>query len=616
MGEWGPTTTIEFVDTDNDGGGTAPRGAPESLTATARDGEVFLEWTAPADDGGSPVISYEYRYAAGEGVPDGTLWQDAGTELSTTVTELKNGTPYVFEVRARNRAGAGAAAVMTAVTTATPGRLVAELPQAWLARFGRSVAGHVLGGVAARMKAPRAAGLSVTLGGQALPGMNLSGDAAARPAGAETRAAEVRVKALSEWLNGETRDADDEGRRIGWRPVTGRELVLGSAFSLIGETSDGGKAGLWGGAAVSSFDGREGDLSLDGEVTTGLLGADYGRGRWLVGLTASHSRGEGGYRGSSAGKVSSTLTGLYPWARYVVSERLSVWGAAGYGAGTLTLTPKSEAGENLMPMKADLSLGMAAAGGRGKLLEPPGDGGGPALALVSDAMFVRTESERTAGLAAASADVTRLRLALDGSWRFALADDTVLTPSLEVGVRHDGGDAETGFGVDLGGGLAFADTKRGLTFHVSARTLVAHEASGFRERGITAALSFDPLPSTERGLSVSLRQTLGAASTGGADALMGRETLTGLGANDNSDARRLELTVGYGIAMFGGRFTGTPELGVGLSDTGRDYRLGWRLGLGSGGGTSFELGLAATRRESANDNEAEHAVVLRVGVTW
>ena len=29
-----------------------------------------------------------------------------------------------------------------------------------------------------------------------------------------------------------------------------------------------------------------------------------------------------------------------------------------------------------------------------------------------------------------------------------------------------------------------------MTFDVSARTLVAHEESGFRERGITAALSF------------------------------------------------------------------------------------------------------------------------------
>ena len=79
------------------------------------------------------------------------------------------------------------------------------MPNAWIASFGRTVADHVLDGVAERMKAPRAAGLSATLGGQALPGMNLSADAAARPAGAETREAEVRAKAISDWLNGETR---------------------------------------------------------------------------------------------------------------------------------------------------------------------------------------------------------------------------------------------------------------------------------------------------------------------------------------------------------------------------------------------------------------------------
>ena len=204
------------------------------------------------------------------------------------------------------------------------------------------------------------------LGGQALPGMDFSGDGgdaapvAATPTDAETAEAEVRAKALSDWLNGKADDEGDEARRIGSRTVTGRELVLGSAFSLTGETAGGGTAGFWGRAAVSGFDGREGELTLDGEVTTGLLGADYGRGRWLMGLIASHSRGEGSYRGSGEGTVSSTLTGVHPWARYAVSERLSVWGAAGYGEGTVTLEPD---GENQTSMTAELSLAMAAAAG-------------------------------------------------------------------------------------------------------------------------------------------------------------------------------------------------------------------------------------------------------------
>ena len=80
---------------------------PESLTATGGDGEVVLEWSAPADDGGSPVTGYGYRYAAGQAVPEDVTWRDAGTELTATVSGLENETRYAFEVRARNRVGPG-----------------------------------------------------------------------------------------------------------------------------------------------------------------------------------------------------------------------------------------------------------------------------------------------------------------------------------------------------------------------------------------------------------------------------------------------------------------------------------------------------------------------------
>ena len=96
---------------------------PESLTATGGDGEVVLEWSAPADDGGSPVTGYGYRYAAGQAVPEDVTWRDAGTELTATVTGLENETRYAFEVRARNRVGPGE----TSGTTALPLRLRAEL---------------------------------------------------------------------------------------------------------------------------------------------------------------------------------------------------------------------------------------------------------------------------------------------------------------------------------------------------------------------------------------------------------------------------------------------------------------------------------------------------------
>ena len=105
------------------------------------------------------------------------------------------------------------------------------------------------------------------------------------------------------------------------------------------------------------------------------------------------------------------------------------------------------------------------------------------------------------------------------------------------------------------------------------------------------------------------------------DALLGRETLAGLAANDDNGtgfeaAGRLEGEVGYGLPVFGGGFTGTPYAGFALGG-GRDYRLGWRLTSALPGDAGFELGLEAARREAANDGEApEHALMLRGAVRW
>ena len=252
-------------------------------------------------------------------------------------------------------------------------------------------------------------------------------------------------------------------------------------------------------------------------------------------------------------------------------------------------------------METDMSLGMAALGARGNLVAPAA-GSGFRLDVEADAFWVRTASEAAPGLAKARADVTRLRLGLDGGYAFALDGGGTLEPTFEVGLRHDGGDAETGYGVDIGGGLRWHDPALGLTAEVAGRGLIAHEAAGLKDRGVSGSLAWDPDPGSDRGPSLTLTQTLGAQAAGGADSLLGRQTLADLAANDNGfAARRLELRHRLRLPAFGDRFTSTPELGVALSDGGREVRLGWKLGLVPGGASSFELGVEATRKQPAND---------------
>ena len=493
------------------------------------------------------------------------------------------------------------------------------MPQAWLSRFGRTVAEQVLDAVEERIRSAPQAGVQVTVAGQRI-------GAAAAPSEEEAREAEAqaRLEDFSTWLRGAAcRDDPSAGgdcpARTRSREVTPRDLLTGTSFALTtgADGIGGGLVSLWGRGALTRFDGREGDLSLSGEVTGTLLGADWTRERWTTGLMLSHARGEGSYRGADSGKVSSTVTGLYPYGRYALSDRVTVWGAAGYGAGTLTLTP--EDGEAL---KTDMDLAMAAAGLRGVVFEAPPEGG-PELAVKTDAMAVRTSSEATGGgaggnLAAAEADVTRLRLGLEGTWRGLEIGTGTLVPRLELGVRHDGGDAETGFGLDLGGGLAWSDPGTGLRAEVSGRGLLTHESAGFRDLGFSGALAWDPTPGSDRGPSLTLSQTMGLSAQGGADALLGRTTLAGLAANDNGDElenRRLELNLGYGFPAFGDRFTSTPEVGFGMSEGHRDYSLAWRFVRDRRRGDigSLEFSLETRRRESANDDTPpEHTVGLRL----
>ena len=471
------------------------------------------------------------------------------------------------------------------------------MPRAWIGRFGRTVADQVLDAVDDRMEAEPEPGVEAHLSGQRIgTGQPSHGFQSSPPSpGLGQTASE-------------------------------RELLPGTSFSLTGKARGDGLVSVWGRGAVTSLAGRDsagpaagGDVAVDSEVASGLLGVDWTRGPWTTGLVVSRSRGDGGYRGAGGGTVSATLTGAWPWARHALNDRLSLWGVAGYGDGSLTLEPRAEDGTHAGAIRTVLDLWMAAVGLRGVAL----DGGdeGVTLAVKSDAMTVHTASDAVSGtggnLAAAEAEATRLRLGLEGSRPVRLADGSVLTPSAEIGLRHDGGDAETGFGADIGAGLAWADPERGLGAELRGRGLLAHEAKGFRERGLSGSFSWDPVPG-DQGPRLSLTQTVGASFSGSADALLGRTTFAGLAANDNDrvlQQRRLEARFGYGFPAIGGRFTATPEIVAGLSNAGRDYSLGWRLvHRGMLDDRSLELALEAQRREPVGNRHIppEQSVGFRV----
>ena len=160
-----------------------------------------------------------------------------------------------------------------------------------------------------------------------------------------------------------------------------------------------------------------------------------------------------------------------------------------------------------------------------------------------------------------------------------------------------------------------SDSATGLAVDVRVRTLLVHQTEGFSERGVAVSLSYNPTPSTPLGFMARVAPSWGGQATSGAEALWGRETMAGMAHGGVADGTRLEAEVGYGLPV-GSRFVGAPTFGVGTSEMGRDYRLGYRLGAIGGAGTTIELGVDAQRRERPLQGGTDHGALARATVRW
>ena len=533
------------------------------------------------------------------------------------------------------------------------------LPRALLARFGRAAATHVVEQVEERLLAPREPGIEGRFAGRELqPGtgrtmalslLNQLGGAgrtsgydgyagrtmpgAGRAVPGNSNAQHGHRAGLngiaggeagmglqdSGLMNGTTGRMGPMGGAAGgglfdggMYPLSlGDSLLTGSAIAVNRE-SRGGILSFWSRSARSRFAGREGTLGLSGDVRTTMFGTDYAKGPMVAGLSLSHSRGLGEYTGVAAGRVGSAVTGLYPWLGYRANERVTVWGVAGYGRGGLLLTPQSGAA-----LESGLSMAMAAAGTRGEIMT--GGAGGFALAFKADALWVGTAIDGVDGpagrLKATRAGITRLRTGLEGSRSYAFGRRFSMRPRVEVGLRQDGGDAETGAGMDVGGGLVLADAASGLAIDLRMRMLVVHQAEGFRDHGMAMSLSYNPTPSTPLGFTARVTPAWGGQATSGAQALWGRDSMGGMGQHGFSQGNGINGEVGYGLPV-GRRLVGTPRIGFATSDFGRDYRIGYGLGIVESDRVNFQLGFDAHRREMPMLESSDNGFLGRATLGW
>ena len=581
--------------------------------AEAREGtDPAVVFTVTLNRGSSGQVTVDYATADGTARAGEDYTATSGTlTFAAGVVEQSVNVPVLDDVRDEGEESftftlSSAAGALLGDAEAT-GTIVNSdpMPKAWITRFGRTVAAQTVDAIGERLA--HDSGSRIVIGGVAVGGVaNVS-----------------KVEEGQEALRYDSvEDAERGPHAARVRSMSPRELLLASEFQL--DSGDGDNAPAWtawGRVASSGFEATQDGVEMDGDVTTGILGVDVSRGRWLAGLAVSLSEGDGSFahiatgRADDKGRIEGRLDSVYPYARHRLTERFDVWGLVGYGTGELTIT--EHAGGNRtrdVVTETDLSMRMGAMGTHGKLLSAT-ESGGLELAVKADAFWVRIESEAVESqdsgrMEASTGDASRLRLVVQGWQAFELAAGNTFTPSAQLGVRHDGGDAETGTGLEVGAGARIGG--RRFSIEGAVRALVAHEEDDYEEWGAGGSIRIEPGDSG-RGLSFALGPAWGAASSG-VERLWSLSSARGLARDDDFDTgRRLEAEVGYGLGLGGPRDVLTPYAGLSLpSDGNRAYRTGARWTLGPG----TALRLEAAHEAGSDDESPSNSLMLRTVVRW
>ncbi len=397
--------------------------------------------------------------------------------------------------------------------------------------------------------------------------------------------------------------------------------VLGGSSFLVPLSAHDRESGVWAAVwgrgdfrAIDGGDGDADDVDWEGSVWSARLGADL---RFvdnlLTGLALSWTGGGLDYVDELAptdreGTYATWLIGAYPYVGWT-TPRFGLWATGGIGIGGVSI---DDSAASMAVQESDLSLWSVGAGASVTLLSTDDfmAGGTTALKLRADGFFgggsVAENEAKTIRKLDVGVQQARAVVETSHAWHFPGGGS--LKPVLEVGGRFDGGDGATGIGVEVGGGVTWADPGLGLTAAAGGRALVLRDNYG--EWGLSGLLQLDASPAGH-GLSMSVRPTWGVTASG----------VNGLwkhGAVDLPPGRRpggrVEAEIGYGLPAFGMTGVLTPFAQAALTGAGaRTLSLGGRLELG----TAFDATLEAERSESADPHAAPvHDVKLEGSLRW
>ena len=414
-----------------------------------------------------------------------------------TVASDAAGAPVALHVGSNPVPITVSAGAATRTYTVTLSRAAAPAPavdRRSLPDLARALADDTQGSIAARLDAarrPAAPGAGTTTLarlGQALAGV-LSGHTLSTPAPDAFDPARADARVDSGW-------ATPSGS-VNWQALLDNaDFVLPLTHAQDTDAAPTGLASLtlWSDGAYRNVSGHSDDLNWDGDLLGARLGAELRLTESLTAGTAVGWQRAGWDERDTAGSERHTLSliGVHPYAGWT-HARMSAWVSGGLGRGQLNSRRDD------LTHREDINTRTLGGGLEGRLR----DTAALTLRLKAEGLLTGLETESS------TVNAHRLRLALEAGHTRRLTDRAVLTPTLQMGLRHDGGDGQGGLGAELGGTLHY--TAGPLTLHGQARTLVARD--GYREWGLQGYAEWQSRPDG-RGLTFSLTPGYGQADSG------------------------------------------------------------------------------------------------------
>ena len=443
-----------------------------------------------------------------------------------------------------------------------------EINRVILPEVARAIAGHIVDAITRRLEDVRK-GVS----------------AASGSIGGQTSIA-ATLAAHGEAVSDDTRSLED---LLGRSSFT---LPLGAGAEGVSTSS----VTIWGGGDYRDLSGESEGIDWEGDLLSIHLGADTQlRNNVTVGLAVSRSRSDVDFKRTVAGETTQegthdlTVTNVSPYVGWN-TERLDLWGSVSLGRGEVEINGASSQQES-----SDIEMRTIAAGVSGKVRETEA---GSIVRIKGDVLQSEIEVDANgAGIAADKLDVNRLRVAVEASRSRTLDSGARLEPSLEAGIRHDGGDGNTGSGLELNAGVSHSSSTNRVTLEGGVYTLLGRD--NYEEWGVHGQVR---LAAGKAGRGLSLRLSPGYGNSQSGLQNIWQQDVIELDESPADASMRVDTRIGYGLSSLAGQGLLTPYSEVTFNNTNT-----YRLGVQWDAGPALDLNLAGER----SGTSGVHKILLK-----